>query len=245
MPFLHITTRIPGHPHDDLLTRFGGRGFPTLAFLDAEGRKLMEYSGPRTTKGFEQALEEVQEFLDLEARAAAGEAKAATELLIRQLALQWFDFEEAKAKVEALTEVSSKQRKLLDQLLIDTEVRGLADSHGDSRSKRVEAGKRFLEEARVSAGHLELYLEGLRAVQQRMVQDALGHLPMDAVVRRFSEIWQDNELYAFWTFLADYAEDQGDKRLFKKVIKAYDDTLPNGASKNKAVKELERRLENM
>lgn len=210
MPFLHITTRIPGHPHDDLLTRFGGRGFPTLAFLDAEGRKLMEYSGPRTTKGFEQALEEVQEFLDLEARAAAGEAKAATELLIRQLALQWFDFEEAKAKVEALTEVSSKQRKLLDQLLIDTEVRGLADSHGDSRSKRVEAGKRFLElfEAKqLPAGY--------------------------------------NELYAFWTFLADYAEDQGDKRLFKKVIKAYDDTLPNGASKNKAVKELERRLENM
>ena len=54
-----------------------------------------------------------------------------------------------------------------------------------------------------------------------------------------------NELYSFWNFLADYADDKRDKKLFKKVIKAYDDTPPNGAQKNKAVKELKRRLDNM
>ncbi len=54
-------------------------------------------------------------------------------------------------------------------------------------------GQRFLEEARESSGHLALYLACLRTVQQRSVQDALGHLPMDAVVRRFSEIWQDTD----------------------------------------------------
>ena len=54
-------------------------------------------------------------------------------------------------------------------------------------------GQRFLEEARESRGHLALYLDSLRTVQQRCVQDALGHLPMDAVVRRFSEIWQDTD----------------------------------------------------
>ena len=57
----------------------------------------------------------------------------------------------------------------------------------------IRQGRGFLEDARTSARHLELYLEGLRTVQQRMVQDALGHLPMDAVVRRFSEIWQDTD----------------------------------------------------
>src|SRR5688572_23206498 len=40
--FCHITTRIPGHPDDDLLTKMGGAGFPTLLVLDAEGDKLAE-----------------------------------------------------------------------------------------------------------------------------------------------------------------------------------------------------------
>jgi hypothetical protein len=54
----------------------------------------------------------------------------------------------------------------------------------------VGQGDRLLREARDAARHLEVYLEGLRTVQRRCVQDALGRLPMDAVVRRFSEIWQ-------------------------------------------------------
>jgi hypothetical protein len=54
-------------------------------------------------------------------------------------------------------------------------------------------GQRFFEEARESRGHLAVYLDCLRTAQQRSVQEALGHLPMDAVVRRFSEIWQDTD----------------------------------------------------
>ena len=57
----------------------------------------------------------------------------------------------------------------------------------------IRQGQQFLEEARESREHLTLYLDGLRTVQRRSVQDALGHLPMDAVVRRFSEIWQDTD----------------------------------------------------
>lgn len=57
----------------------------------------------------------------------------------------------------------------------------------------VQQGQRFSTEARESKRHLALYLACLRAVQQRSVRDALGHLPMDAVVRRFSEIWQETD----------------------------------------------------
>ncbi|MGA6925739.1 MAG: dynamin family protein, partial [Desulfosarcina sp.] len=57
----------------------------------------------------------------------------------------------------------------------------------------VQQGQRFSAEARESKRHLALYLACLRAVQQRSVRDALGHLPMDAVVRRFSEIWQETD----------------------------------------------------
>jgi len=51
----------------------------------------------------------------------------------------------------------------------------------------------FLQESSASKAHLALYLEGLRTAQRSCVQDALGHLPMDAVVRRFSEIWRDTD----------------------------------------------------
>jgi hypothetical protein len=71
------------------------------------------------------------------------------------------------------------------------QVRG--ELHRSVFSDVIQQGQQFLEEARDASGHLALYLEGLRTVQQRSVQDALGHLPMDAVVRRFSEIWQDTD----------------------------------------------------
>ncbi|BBO82008.1 hypothetical protein DSCO28_25740 [Desulfosarcina ovata subsp. sediminis] len=54
----------------------------------------------------------------------------------------------------------------------------------------VEQAGRFLQDSRESCLLMELYLDGLRFLQQQRVREALGHLPMDAVVRRFSEIWQ-------------------------------------------------------
>lgn len=57
----------------------------------------------------------------------------------------------------------------------------------------VQQGRRFFEEAHESLDHLRLYLKSLGTAQQRSVRDALGHLPMDAVVRRFSEIWQETD----------------------------------------------------
>ncbi len=145
VPYLHVTTRIEGHPYDSLLSEKGGTGFPTLMFLDAKGRKLMKHGGPRTADGFDESLVQVQEFQTLEKKAEAGDAKAATELLIRKLRLEWFDFAEAKTQIEALAKVSSKQEKMITQLLVDTEVRSLTSAAGKDDAKRLEAGARFLE----------------------------------------------------------------------------------------------------
>jgi GTPase SAR1 family protein len=67
------------------------------------------------------------------------------------------------------------------------------DLHRSIFKDVLRQGGQFLQQARESRDHLSLYLEGLRTVQQRSVQDALGHLPMDSVVRRFSQIWQDTD----------------------------------------------------
>ena len=82
---------------------------------------------------------------------------------------------------------------LLDALtqLDPREVKG--ELHRSIFTDVIDQGERFLREARASVDHLSLYLEGLHTVQRSCVQEALGHLPMDAVVRRFSEIWRDTD----------------------------------------------------
>ncbi len=57
----------------------------------------------------------------------------------------------------------------------------------------VDQAERYLGDARDARTHLTLYLQALDVVQQQCVRAALGHLPMDQVVRRFSEIWQAGE----------------------------------------------------
>jgi len=177
-------------------------------FLDAGGRRLMKHAGPRTAKGFEDSLSRVQEFQALMAKAEAGDAKAATELLIRQLRLEWFDFEEAEERAAALEKVSSKQKKELAQLLVDTEVRSLAAAAGMDPVKRRAAGEHFLA----------------------MWKDK--RLPA-----------ADAQLYSFWFLMADYAEDQGDKKLFKKIVGESEDALKSNSRYRRALKGLEMRLE--
>jgi len=176
-------------------------------FLDADGRRLMKHAGPRTTKGFESSLEEVQAFRALAQKAEAGDAKAATELFIRQLQLEWFAYEEAQAKAGTLTEVSSSQQKEIDQLLVNTEVRSRAGAADRDPVKVRDAGKHFFgmwEAKRIPTG--------------------------------------DEALYNFWSMMANYAEDEGDKKLFKKIVGEFKDTIPGGSPYRRALKDLEARL---
>jgi hypothetical protein len=67
------------------------------------------------------------------------------------------------------------------------------DLHRSIFKDVIAQGRGFLDKIKDSQRHLTLYLEGLRTVQRKSVQEAMGHLPMDAVVRRFSKIWRDTD----------------------------------------------------
>jgi len=67
------------------------------------------------------------------------------------------------------------------------------DLHRSIFTDVIQQGRGFVEEVRRATEHLDAYLEGLRTVQRNFVQKALSHLPMDAVVGRFSQIWQDTD----------------------------------------------------
>jgi hypothetical protein len=68
-----------------------------------------------------------------------------------------------------------------------------SDLHRSIFDDVVRQGRGFLAQAERSRDHLNLYLDGLRTIQRHSVQEALGHLPMDAVLRRFSQIWRDTD----------------------------------------------------
>ena len=209
MPFLHITTRIDGMRNDDLLRKYGGTAFPTVMYLDAEGRRIMRHSGPRTVGGFEDSFEEVRDFLKLVEKAEGGDAKAATEAFIRQLELEWFEIEEARTRRAALEKVSSKQEKRIAQLLIDTEVRTVARGAGRDAAARQAAGKHFRE-----------------MLEEKQVPE------------------NPSQLYSFWTMIADHAEAQKDRKLFKKAVAYYDKTLGDDHRYRRTLKMLEERLKN-
>ena len=188
----------------------GGTGFPTLMFLDAEGRKLMKYSGPRSVDGFASSFEEIKSFQELQKKADAGDEKAAVEVFIAQLKLGWLELAAAREKLGKLPKVSSKQQKEIDQLLVDLEVREVAQAAGDDRDELIKAGARFhamWKDKRVPAA--------------------------------------ESELYSFWMVMAEYAEAERDKKLFKKIVSEFEDSVNMASSRNrKTLKSLESRLEN-
>ncbi|MBC8328862.1 MAG: hypothetical protein ISR76_10020 [Planctomycetes bacterium] len=143
VPYLNIASRVPERKDDGLLGEYGGTGFPTLMFLDPDGRKIMR-SG-RSQAEFEKGRDEAQEFLELVAKADAGDVKAQIPVFLKQLEFGWFTVEEARAKLAGFEKVSKKDLKAIEVLLVETEVRGLAKQAGRDLDKRREAGARCAE----------------------------------------------------------------------------------------------------
>ncbi len=66
--FLHVTTRVDTDKYQTLLRDKGFRGFPSLAFLDAEGEVIAKHSGPRTLEGVKATSASAKKYLGLQAQ---------------------------------------------------------------------------------------------------------------------------------------------------------------------------------
>ncbi|MDJ0972962.1 MAG: hypothetical protein QNJ98_00705 [Planctomycetota bacterium] len=123
--YMHVTTRIPDRKHDGLLQEKGFGGFPTLAFLDAEGNVLAEPNG-RSVEAFEATLVAIGQLDELNRRIEAGETGLEAELLLVEHTLgkvRGLAFDERAAALEKVTDA---QRVRIDQILVDNEVMRLA-----------------------------------------------------------------------------------------------------------------------
>ncbi|MEZ6188839.1 MAG: thioredoxin family protein [Planctomycetota bacterium] len=111
VPFLHITTRIEGRKHDDLLTQKGGKGFPHLVIMDAEGGVLKEVED-RSVESFRAAIEDAKAYQTLAAKADRTPAED-LQLLELDVALGRVKGDEALARLETLEGVDAGEAEAL------------------------------------------------------------------------------------------------------------------------------------
>jgi hypothetical protein len=119
IPFLHLTTKIPGKKDDDLLLKRGRGGFPTLEFMDADGNTItaLHYT-KRSLEGFHESLANAERLLKLTA-AAKDDPKAARELLLLQMEMKTVRFAQAVERAKGL-EFSPEQRLAYETALVET-----------------------------------------------------------------------------------------------------------------------------
>lgn len=139
VPFLHVTTNLPDRAHDDLLRTLGGDGFPTLMFLDADG-KVLHVQGAFEDHRTVAALRDSLRALDVIAGAAvAPERVSAAERLWAELVLYRVDAKTARERRAALIDLAGELAIDLDRRIEAVEIdRILEQGDADGMSKAVE-----------------------------------------------------------------------------------------------------------
>lgn len=143
MPYLHITTRIEGRKDEELFREKGGRGFPTMKFMDADGKVIGEPSG-RDVASFESSLTSLMVVTNLEKRIASGEKGLENELFLAKMRLGLFELEEAKTQLAGLKEFTKEQKAEIAVLMVNLEVMDIMKGV-DSEEAAIAAGSKFNE----------------------------------------------------------------------------------------------------
>lgn len=141
IPFLHVTSKIEGMKHDGLLREKGFGGFPSLAFMDAEGN-VIHKQGARSVEGFNAALVALPKLADLEKRVAAGEKGLEFELLSAKWDLGQASYEDVVAVSKTAKGLDDKQKATLASMLVNSEVDHLAKGFRNRDQEQREAAVR-------------------------------------------------------------------------------------------------------
>ncbi len=121
IPFLHVTTRIEGRENDDLLTVYGGRGFPTMKFLDAEGKALAD-NNARDVSGIQAVAKALANLSAIKQRIARGEKGLDAQLLLAEMTVGSVSLADAKKRLAGLKKLKPEMKAKLDGAMINLEV---------------------------------------------------------------------------------------------------------------------------
>jgi hypothetical protein len=144
----HVTTQIKDRKDDDLLGKKGGRGFPYLVALDAQGDVIAKLKGGRTIEGFRAMMADGAKFVEVR-----GKPKKTLDdeifLLGHDIAMGNADLEKAKARAAALKGLNDAQKKQIDGQILGLEIQAAmprgAKSAEEAKPRMLAAGKTFAE----------------------------------------------------------------------------------------------------
>ncbi len=136
MPYLNITSHVEGRKDDNLLAEKGGRGFPYIVFMDDAGNVLAKQPDTeRTVEGFRKTLAgSVQRFLDLRAKAQAGDAAAQIEFALLEGDMGTIPFEEVQKRLEG-KKLSDAQKAQLGELEMGAMIAAVGKAEGEDASR--------------------------------------------------------------------------------------------------------------
>lgn len=126
--FLHNTSRVDDEPYPDLLFEKGGNGWPTMSFLDADGRLLHQVAGlsSRGLGALQKGLEDLRAWQALRTRLGSSDSR---ELFLLEMQLGMLSFVDADARYHKLEGLDDEQRADLEQKLINLEFTDVLKEH--------------------------------------------------------------------------------------------------------------------
>jgi hypothetical protein len=139
--YFHLTTRVEGDPHQELMKEKGLRGWPSLAFLDEKGELVAVHDAPKTVHCLDLMADRVARHLALRSDPAANEA----ERIVLRFELGHLTMEQARVDFAFLPLPDRKTvRDRFEAAALAMDVRQAAAGARD-RKLQVEAGKRLLD----------------------------------------------------------------------------------------------------
>jgi hypothetical protein len=136
-----VTTKLPDEPYPSLLAAVGGNGYPTIVFLDGEGKVLGEQLGDRTVPRFGATLAKIR-------RLAKLTKKEPVEAFVLKCDLGLYDLVDAEAAAKGLGKLGEKDAARVKGTLATVEYFHHLSTPPESRAEIGIAGKAFAEMAK-------------------------------------------------------------------------------------------------
>jgi hypothetical protein len=153
VPYLHVTTHIEGRANDDLLSVYGGRGFPTLKFLDAKGNAIGEPNG-RDIKAFDATVAKIKDLDDLRKRIKKGEKGLDAKLLLAELKMGAVKYGDAKKRFASIKKIKPEVKTEIEGMIIGLEFNEIMGSMTEENHKELGAKvAKMARDGRIPGGY--------------------------------------------------------------------------------------------
>lgn len=206
---LHVTSRVDGEPHGNLLREKSFSAFPTLCLLSPDGDVLATIleAEQRTVPAFTMLHARARTVFDLRGKAKGGDPAAAKDLFLAELDLDLLTMAQAQERA-ATVALNEPERVHVAARLTDLEVRDLLARSRDLGTAKVEAT--IAEMARAGRRPTEATAESFWWTTLTFAANkrdaALAESAHDELARRFGRDKRYEKMLPRWRKLLEQAK---------------------------------------